>query len=61
MTPYGRTAIRFFRKRPERIACLEREILLNGVNGREVVVFDFAKLEKAISFVSSEAQQQKRR
>jgi hypothetical protein len=32
---------------------LEGEVLLYGVNGGEVVVFDLAKLKKAVSSVSS--------
>jgi hypothetical protein len=39
--------IRVGGERTERIAGLEREVLLDGVDGGEVVVFCFAELEEA--------------
>lgn len=45
--PYGASAVAFFRFGADRIAGLEGEILLNVVNGGEVVVFGFAELEEA--------------
>ena len=46
-SPNGRAAIGIGRERTERIAGLEREVLLYGMDGGEVVVFCFAELEKA--------------
>lgn len=53
MTPYRCATIGFFRERAEWIAGLKGEVLLYGVDGREVVVLDFAKLQEATSSVSS--------
>lgn len=53
MAPNRGTAIGVFGERTEGIACLEGEVLLDRVDGREVVVLDFAELQEAISSVSS--------
>lgn len=38
-----------FRVWSEWVAALKREVLLHAINGREVVVLDFAELKEAIS------------
>jgi hypothetical protein len=48
--PYRRAAIGFFGKGTQRIAGLEGEVLLDGMDGREVVVFDLTKLQEAIQY-----------
>jgi hypothetical protein len=46
-SPNGRAAIGIGGERTKRIAGLEREVLLYGMYGGEVVVFCFAELEEA--------------
>lgn len=46
-TPYRRSAIASCCERAKGVACLEGEVLLYAVDGREVVIFDFAELEEA--------------
>jgi len=46
--PNGRSSITVFRPRTDGIAGLEGEVGLDGVYRREVVIFDFAKLEEAV-------------
>jgi hypothetical protein len=50
--PDGEAAIAVLGTRSDRIAGLEREILLYIVDGREIVVFDLAKLQEAVRTVS---------
>ena len=50
--PDGEAAIAVLGTRSDRIAGLEREILLHIVDGREIVVFDLAKLQEAGRTVS---------
>ena len=45
--PYRGAAVRVWGERSKRVASLEGEVLLYGMNGREVVVFNFAQLEEA--------------
>ena len=47
--PDGAPATALGGVRTERVTGLEGEVLLDAVNGRKVVVLDFAKLQKAIS------------